>query len=260
MKPVVVKNVAIGEGIPKICVPIVETSEDEITAAAEKIASGTADLIEWRADYYENHKDEEKLTALLGRVHAACGDKPLLFTLRSAGEGGRADLSNEEYLDLNQAVIRNGGIDMIDVEHDRGEAVCRQLLKNAHLHSMPVIISKHHMTSTPEDDLMTAEIRTMTELGGDICKLAVLPQDKEDVVRLLMLTEQLSRDFQDIPIVTVSMSGLGVISRISGEISGSAITYASAGKASAPGQIEIGELQDLLQKVHQGMKEAETQQ
>ena len=36
MKPVVVRNVAIGEAIPKICVPIVDKTIDELAAAAEK--------------------------------------------------------------------------------------------------------------------------------------------------------------------------------------------------------------------------------
>ena len=37
MNPVVVRNVAIGEGIPKICVPIVGKTREEILDAAKKI-------------------------------------------------------------------------------------------------------------------------------------------------------------------------------------------------------------------------------
>ena len=54
MKQVVtVRNLTIGEGMPKICVPIVGTTEAEIIAKAEEIMGYPADLIEWRADYFE---------------------------------------------------------------------------------------------------------------------------------------------------------------------------------------------------------------
>jgi 3-dehydroquinate dehydratase-1 len=36
MNPVVVRNVAIGEGIPKICVPIVGKTREEILDAARR--------------------------------------------------------------------------------------------------------------------------------------------------------------------------------------------------------------------------------
>ena len=253
MKPVIVKNVAIGAGTPKVCVPIVETDAAEILTAVEKAAVSAADLIEWRADHFVNHNDEAELLRVLQGVYQICAGKPLLFTLRSVKEGGKSEVSDEAYLSLVQAVIRSGNVDLVDVEMQKGEEICRQLLKNAHLHSLPVVMSRHHFTTTPDDDLLVAEVRTMKELGADILKLAVMPLDKEDVVRLLLITEQLSRDYSDVPVVTVSMSGMGLISRISGEISGSAITFASLEKASAPGQISLAEMKELLDKVHNGI-------
>ena len=48
MKPVVVRNVAIGEAIPKICVPIVGKTIDEILNQAKHICEIGADVVEWR--------------------------------------------------------------------------------------------------------------------------------------------------------------------------------------------------------------------
>lgn len=53
-----------------------------------------------------------------------------------------------------------------------------------------------------------------------------------------------------IPVVTMSMGEDGKISRLVGEISGSTITFGTVGKASAPGQVESGELKKFLEKVH----------
>ena len=65
MNPVVVRNVAIGEGIPKICVPIVGVTREEILAAAENIKSTKADVVEWRVDWYEDIFDFAKTEATM---------------------------------------------------------------------------------------------------------------------------------------------------------------------------------------------------
>lgn len=53
MNPIMIRGVAIGEGIPKICVPIVGKTREEIVKAAAEIKTLPADLVEWRADWYE---------------------------------------------------------------------------------------------------------------------------------------------------------------------------------------------------------------
>ena len=53
MNTVKVRNIEIGAGIPKICVPIVGVTREEILAAAENIKSTKADVVEWRVDWYE---------------------------------------------------------------------------------------------------------------------------------------------------------------------------------------------------------------
>ena len=53
MKQIVtVRNLTIGEGMPKICVPIVETTEEAIIKRAEELMEYPVDLVEWRADYF----------------------------------------------------------------------------------------------------------------------------------------------------------------------------------------------------------------
>ena len=48
----------------------------------------------------------------------------------------------------------------------------------------------------------------------------------------------------------MSMSSIGLTSRLVGEQFGSAITFASVGKASAPGQIDYQELNQMLDIIH----------
>ena len=70
-------------------------------------------------------------------------------------------------------------------------------------------------------------------------KLPVMPQNKRDVLTLLAATEEMVTDYADRPIITMSMAGTGVISRLCGEVFGSSMTFGAAKKASAPGQMGV---------------------
>ena len=55
------------------------------------------------------------------------------------------------------------------------------------------------------------------------------------------------------PIITMSMSGTGVISRLCGEVFGSALTFGAVGKVSAPGQMGIEDLTTVLGLLHKSL-------
>ena len=54
MNTVKVRNIEIGAGIPKICVPIVGVTKEEIIAEAKTFDSIPVDVVEWRVDWFEN--------------------------------------------------------------------------------------------------------------------------------------------------------------------------------------------------------------
>ena len=87
-------------------------------------------------------------------------------------------------------------------------------------------------------------------MGCDILKLAVMPRNAGDVLTLLGATEEMNRCHARQPVVTMSMSGQGVISRLCGEIFGSAMTFGAVGQVSAPGQVQIEDLNAVLQMIH----------
>ena len=86
----------------------------------------------------------------------------------------------------------------------------------------------------------------MQDLGADIPKIAVMPQNKKDVLTLLAATEEMASEYADRPIITMSMAGTGLISRLCGEVFGSALTFGAVGKASAPGQMNASDLREIL--------------
>ena len=97
---------------------------------------------------------------------------------------------------------------------------------------------------------MKRRYEQMEAWGADILKLAVMPQTTEDLLTLLTVCKDASRASNH-PVVAISMGGLGLESRICGEAFGSAMTFGCLGKPSAPGQMEVEQLAQVLQAIHQ---------
>ena len=115
---------------------------------------------------------------------------------------------------------------------------------------MKVVVSNHDFEKTPSKEEIVARLQKMQELGADLPKIAVMPQCKKDVLTLLAATEEMTGNYADRPIITMSMAKDGVISRFCGEEFVSALTFGAAGQTSAPGQIEVEKLRGVLEIFH----------
>ena len=73
------------------------------------------------------------------------------------------------------------------------------------------------------------------------------------MLTLLAATEEMFSNYADGPIITMSMSGIGSISRLCGEVFGSALTFGAAGQTSAPGQMDVKDLAEGLALIHRGL-------
>ncbi|MGC4020031.1 MAG: type I 3-dehydroquinate dehydratase [Muricomes sp.] len=253
MKPVKVRNIEIGAGIPKICVPIIGVTRTEILSAAENICNVGADVVEWRVDWYEDIFDFAATEETLKKLRETLGDIPLLFTFRTSKEGGEKAVDTDTYVDLNEKAARTGLVDLIDVEAFTGDAAVEKIVKTAHRCGVKVIASNHDFQKTPDKEEIVSRLCRMQELGADIPKIAVMPQNKKDVLTLLEATEEMTAKHGDVPVITMSMAGTGVISRLCGEVFGSALTFGAVGKVSAPGQMAVEDLRTVLKLLHNSL-------
>ncbi|PLR97755.1 type I 3-dehydroquinate dehydratase [Bacillus sp. T33-2] len=252
-KTVKVKNIIIGEGAPKICVPIAGETLEQIVEETSYLRNLDFDIVEWRSDFFQNVTDIDKVTATLEEIRRMLPQTPLIFTFRSAREGGEREVSTTYYVQLNKAIAETGQADIIDVELFNDEKDVKTLVEAAHANKVHVIISNHDFQKTPSKEEIISRLRRAQELGGDLPKIAVMPANTADVLTLLEATYTMSELYADRPIITMSMAGKGVISRIAGEVFGSAITFGAAKKASAPGQLDITELRNVISLVHKNL-------
>ena len=149
--------------------------------------------------------------------------------------------------------MRTGMADLVDVEAFTGDEAVADVIRTAHENGVRVIGSNHDFQKTPGKDEILSRLRRIQEMGADIPKIAVMPRSKKDVLILLEATEEMYREYADRPFITMSMAGDGVVSRICGEVFGSAVTFGAYGKASAPGQLEVEQLSQILGILHEGM-------
>ena len=253
MNIVKVRNVEIGAGVPKICVPIVGITKEEIITEAKSFDSIPVDVVEWRVDWFEHVFEFDKVLDVLKELRKALGETPILMTFRTSKEGGEKAIEDAAYAELNIKAAQSGYVDLIDVEVFTGDEIVKQIIESAHAAGVKVVASNHDFFKTPDKDEIVSRLRKMQDLGADIPKIAVMPQNKKDVLTLLSATEEMTSLYADRPIITMSMAGTGVISRLCGEVFGSSMTFGAARKASAPGQMGVKELETILGLLHSAM-------
>lgn len=249
MKPITVRGVRIGEGMPKIIAPIVGEAREMILREAAAIRESGADIAEWRIDWYEHGDCGSRVISLAAELRPILGEIPILCTFRTQKEGGQKAIDPDSYARLLMGICRAAEIDMIDIEAFTDESLVREVIDFAHKCGSHVVASNHDFHATPPQQEIVRRLTYMAELGADISKIAVMPADRHDVLALLSATAQ-AADVLDCPLITMSMSAMGVVSRLSGECFGSSCTFGSVGHASAPGQIPVTQLREVLRILH----------
>jgi 3-dehydroquinate dehydratase I len=253
MKPITIKNITIGEGVPKIIVPLMGKTDKEILQETETVKSLKPDIIEWRVDVYENIECLEAVSEMTTKLRKALPETLLLFTFRSHKEGGNKEIKDRYYFELLKTAIETKNIDLIDVELFYEESDVKELVAAAKKNGVYVIMSNHDFHKTPKKEEIIYRLRKMQEFGAHIPKIAVMPNSVEDLLTLLDATHTMKTKYADRPIITMSMASTGLLSRLAGELFGSACTFGAGKEVSAPGQIPVDQLRSVLEVFHNNL-------
>lgn len=250
-RPAVIRGVEFGTGRPKICVPLTGSTVEALRDGVRALDFDIVDLVELRIDHFDDVDDPDEVLRALATVREELPDEaPLLFTFRSAPEGGERDIEPREYEALLLLAVRSGSIDALDVEMFTELGSLERLVNGAHEKRITVIMSSHDFQHTPPLEQIVARLELQQDLGADIVKIAVMPEAPSDVLTLLQATEVFSTTRGVRPAMTMSMGPLGVVSRLAGETFGSCATFGSVGEPSAPGQVEARALRVTLDLLH----------
>ncbi len=243
-------TVPLDNHIPKICVPLVGRTVEEVQAACRNIQQAEFDVVEFRVDFLRDVLQEGVAMAALQVVRQMLPHSPLLFTFRTKAEGGETAISDDAYAALLRQAVPSGCIDAVDIEYFRCQEDMEPVMQLAKEKGVTIVMSSHDFQKTPPLKELEQRLLAMKRRGADVAKLACMPQCAGDVLTLLQATEHIKFLYPDEPLITMSMGQLGVVSRISGEVFGSAMTFGTVGMASAPGQLDAATLRHVLNVLH----------
>lgn len=233
--------------MPKVCIPIVE---DDISSVVEKIHeySSHADVIEvWLGELFQRQGlfGKEEIIEAIFCAKKENGNIPLLFTIKDEKEhgnfGGVAAEKKQLVLELFER-----GAEYVDVDYEFDEENDYQFLEELKdlSRSGKLILSAHFFEGTPSFPSLKNRVQLMQNRGAQIVKIAASPQCEKDLISILRLSENLSRN--NIPFIVISMGEMGRISRIITPLMGGEMMFAPLHEnlLSASGQISASQIRE----------------
>jgi 3-dehydroquinate dehydratase-1 len=247
-----IKGKIIGKGKPLVCVPVMESSKEEILRETRRLEEAHTEMIEWRVDAFENVESPNAIREILNEMKHIIKESILVYTFRSKNQGGCKALSAADIYDIHQVAAESDVVDFIDVEYFEAKNPQKEIAMLREMGAY-VIASHHDFEQTPDPEVIRMLLEQIRESGADVVKLAVMPQNMWDVLHLLEETNRFHENHPDHPLITMSMGAKGGISRVAGEFFGSCVTFGAGGHASAPGQLPVKQLEEILHILHQSV-------
>ena len=222
---------------PLIAIPVAAHTLQELKEKTAAIRSLPFDVLEWRMDGLDA-LSPELATQGLSLVKSEIST-PIIATIRTSKEGGSFPYEDALYESCVTAVMAGlrPGTDAIDVEMERAPAP-------------RLIESFHDFSRTPKKEDIVSRFLTMKARHASIGKIAVMAHSREDACTMMDAMAQVHKTAPDFPFIGISMGPCGQVTRTEGGKADSILTFASAGEASAPGQIALADMRRILDKAY----------
>jgi len=214
------KNLELGK-IPRVA-GIIDSfvSQKRLKALQDK----GVDLFEIRVDLL--NKPIDKVINYINEISS-----PLIGTIRET------ESNRNNRVELFKAIAPF--VDCVDIE--LGTPKWREMVDAAKAGGSTIMISEHDFHKTPNINGLNDIVKRSLDQGAQIVKIAVMAKNTADVTRLLRFTED-----SEVPLVTVAMGDIGMVSRVIAPLFGSLFTYGYLGKPVAPGQLSALQLVSQL--------------
>lgn len=239
-----------------ICVPIPVKSVNirEIAPTIKNVINLNPSMIELRFDYIS---DIQKITKdfvfnLINRIQPRI---PVICTLRDFSEGGQVKVDVNERLQIIKLLIESEP-KYLDIEISTDVGILSEINRLALHNKVGLLYSFHDFEKTPtygeaikilEDSLKKLKNELLIDqeiIEKSIFKLIFTAQSFKDNLVPLQLCK--TKSSKKLRLISFCMGDLGLFSRILCKFSGSILTYCSFEEKTAPGQINIAKLREIL--------------
>ncbi|HJM79760.1 MAG TPA: type I 3-dehydroquinate dehydratase [Nitrosopumilus sp.] len=216
----------------KTCISIAENSPKKIKNKL-KDSLKKSDYVEIRFDFLKTEKIPETLEIIKKDL------EKVVCTLRPNNEGGKFAGSEKERISTLKLIAEYNPF-LLDVEFNtlNKNKEFTNYLKTT---KTKVLVSWHDFKKTPSTGELKNKIKKMSKFSNYV-KIVSTAKSVEDATRMLELYKSKGKN----NLISFAMGDAGKISRILCLYLGSPYTYVSLGKAIAPGQFNVDEVNKII--------------
>ena len=216
----------------KTCVSIAESSPNKIKIKL-KTALKKSDYVEVRLDFLKKEQIPKALEIIKKDLNK------IVCTLRPKTEGGRFEGNEKERISIIKLISEYNPY-LLDIEYNTLKKN-KELVKYLKSTKTKLLVSWHDFKKTPKKTELQNKIKQMSKFSRNV-KIVSTAKSTDDSTRMLELYSKKGKN----NLISFAMGDAGKISRILCLYLGSPYTYVSLGKAVAPGQFSIDEVNDII--------------
>ena len=216
----------------KTCVSIAETSPKKIRIKLKE-ALKKSDYVEVRLDFLKKEQVPNTLEIIKKDLNK------IVCTLRPKTEGGKFEGSEKERISIIKLISEYNPY-LLDIEYNTLKKN-KELLKYLKSTKTKLLVSWHDFKKTPKTTELQNKIKQMSKFSCNV-KIVSTAKSTDDSTRMLGLYNKRGKN----NLISFAMGDLGKISRILCLYLGSPYTYVSLGKAVAPGQFSVDEVNKII--------------
>ena len=216
----------------KTCISIAESSPNKIKIKL-KAALKKSDYTEIRLDFLKMEQVPSALEIIKKDLNR------IVCTLRPKTEGGKFSGTEKERIAIIKLIAEYNPF-LLDIEYNALKKN-KELVKYLKTTKTKLLVSWHDFKKTPKDAELKNQINQMSKFSSNV-KIVSTAKSTEDATRMLELYSKKGKN----NLISFAMGDAGRISRILCLYLGSPYTYVSLGKAIAPGQFSVDEVNKII--------------
>ena len=216
----------------KTCISIAESSPNKIKIKL-KAALKKSDYTEIRLDFLKMEQVPSALEIIKKDLNR------IICTLRPKTEGGKFSGTENERIAIIKLIAEYNPF-LLDIEYNTLKKN-KELVKYLKTTKTKLLVSWHDFKKTPKDAELKNQINQMSKFSSNV-KIVSTAKSTEDATRMLELYSKKGKN----NLISFAMGDAGRISRILCLYLGSPYTYVSLGKAVAPGQFSVDEVNKII--------------
>ena len=216
----------------KTCISVAENSPKKIKNKLKE-SFKKSDYVEVRLDFLKTKDVPEALESIKKDL------KKVVCTLRPKKEGGKFTGSEKERIAILKLIAEYNPF-LLDVEFNTLNKN-KELSKYLKSTKTKLLVSWHDFKKTPKSSELKNKIKKMSKFSNNV-KIVSTAKSVDDATRMLELYNKTGKN----NLISFAMGDAGKISRILCLYLGSPYTYVSLGKAVAPGQFSVDEVNKII--------------